>query len=142
MMYLLVVALCIYPNSFRFISDSPFEGEWKAAALCAVVLTVEFSVLLFSYHASPSLIGRGFLSLVAGTALVEIGLALFAGWHATMGLPCFGVPGLYSSAEDVQRADAAYQTLAVVDALALLGCVATVALVIVGAVRLAWRRRS
>ena len=135
----LVIALCVYANSFRFISDGPFEGQWKAAALCSVILSVEFGVLLGWSRRRQYPFGLGIAAPVAATAIGAAGLALFAGWHATQGLSCFDGPGLHPMYP--QQADAAYQTLVIVDALAVLACIATAILVVVGAVRLLRARR-
>lgn len=133
---LLVIALCSYPNSFRFISDSPFEGAWKAAALCSVILSVEFCVLLWQRRRHRSPMGWKTTALVAATSIGTAGLAIFAGRHAMQGLPCFGAPGLHPSFTEVQQANIAYQTLAVVDALTVLACIATCCILVVDGIRL------
>lgn len=137
----LVIALCHYPTPFRVISDSPFEGDWKAAALCSVILSVEFGVLLWRSRRRQYPFGWGIIAPVAATAIGAAGLALFAGWHATQGLPCFGAPVIQPTVAEVQQASAAYQTLVIVDALAILACVATGIFVVAGAIRLLRARR-
>ncbi len=137
----LVIALCYYPDSFRVISDAPFAGQWKAAALCSVILSVEFCILLWQSRRRPPSCGWEIAAPVAATAIGAAGLALFAGQQATQGLPCFGASILHPTVAQTQQMSAAYQTLVIVDALAILACVATAILVVTGAARLRRARR-
>lgn len=127
-------ALCIYPNSFSFLSDSPFEGEWKAAVFCAGVLAVVFTALLILPRRYPSAVGRVLLGVVSVAALGAASLALYAGRHAAQGLPCYAAPGLHPSASEVERASAIYQALSVVDRLAVFTCIATTLLTLTAVV--------
>jgi hypothetical protein len=132
-----VIALCLYADSFRFISDAPFEGEWEAFAFCAGVLALEF-IAIFWWRRSRGAAAHGRLfALVPAVAITTGGLAIFAGWHATMGLACYAGPplrGLHPAAAQASSVD--YQTLTIVDALAVVATFVTPLLVLAGAISL------
>jgi hypothetical protein len=123
-----------------------FDGEWKAAAVCAVALAIEFTALLWQERRHRSLVGRGLLALVAATGLGATGLAVFAGLHVTQELPCFGAPPPLSPSPAevaaVQRAEALYHTLYTVDTLVVFAYLATLSLAFMGVVFVTGKRRA
>jgi hypothetical protein len=125
-----------------------FDGAWKAAAVCAVALAIEFSALLWQERRQRSLVGRGLLVLVAATGLGAMGLAVYAGLHANLDLSCLGgdapPPPVLSPAEEaaMRQADALYHTLLTVDTLVALAYLATFSLALMGAVFVMAKRRA
>jgi hypothetical protein len=137
----LIIALC---------SDIglSFDGEWKAAAVCAVALAVEFSALLWQERRQRSLVGRGLLVLIATAGLGAMGLAVYAGLHANVDLSCLGggapPPPVLSPAEEaaMRQAEAVSQTLYIVDTLVAFAYLATLSLALMGAVFVTAKRRA
>lgn len=60
---------------------SPHEGEWKAAALCSVILSLEFCMLLWQSRRRQPALSWGILAPVAATGIGAAGLAIAAGYY-------------------------------------------------------------